>query len=56
MYMYIVCFLDWEEMIDEPRLDLYPLDYDDGNHTGMFYYYYNIFYNTAADGRIHRFL
>ncbi|XP_076657724.1 uncharacterized protein LOC143361906 isoform X2 [Halictus rubicundus] len=27
-------YADWEEMIDEPRLDLYPLDYDDGNHTG----------------------
>lgn len=26
--------LDWEEMMDEPRLDLYPLDYDDANHTG----------------------
>nr|XP_033333413.1 rho-associated protein kinase 2-like isoform X3 [Megalopta genalis] len=26
--------LNWEEMLDEPRLDLYPLDYDDGNHTG----------------------
>ncbi|KOX77354.1 Serine/threonine-protein kinase LMTK1 [Melipona quadrifasciata] len=24
----------WEEMIDEPRLDLYSLDYDDTNHTG----------------------
>ncbi|XP_076476276.1 uncharacterized protein LOC117153275 isoform X1 [Bombus vancouverensis nearcticus] len=27
-------YSDWEEMIDEPRLDLYPLDYDDTNHTG----------------------
>ncbi|XP_078037624.1 uncharacterized protein LOC144470414 isoform X2 [Augochlora pura] len=27
-------YADWEEMLDEPRLDLYPLDYDDGNHTG----------------------
>ncbi|KOC60142.1 Serine/threonine-protein kinase LMTK1 [Habropoda laboriosa] len=26
-------YSDWEEMIDEPRLDLYPLDYDDANHT-----------------------
>lgn len=31
------CFfyiLDWEEMINEPRLDMYPLNYDDANHTG----------------------
>ncbi|XP_076169719.1 uncharacterized protein LOC143147894 isoform X2 [Ptiloglossa arizonensis] len=27
-------YADWEEMIDEPRLDLYPLDYDDANHSG----------------------
>ncbi|XP_012226188.1 uncharacterized protein [Linepithema humile] len=27
-------YSDWEEMMDEPRLDLYPLDYDDANHTG----------------------
>ncbi|XP_043523296.1 rho-associated protein kinase 1-like isoform X2 [Frieseomelitta varia] len=27
-------YSDWEEMIDEPRLDLYSLDYDDTNHTG----------------------
>ncbi|XP_014473931.1 PREDICTED: uncharacterized protein LOC106744051 isoform X2 [Dinoponera quadriceps] len=27
-------YSDWEEMIDEPRLDLYPLDYDEVNHTG----------------------
>ncbi|XP_029032499.2 STE20-like serine/threonine-protein kinase isoform X1 [Osmia bicornis bicornis] len=27
-------YSDWEEMIDEPRLDLYPLDYDDVNQTG----------------------
>lgn len=27
-------FIDWEEMMDESRLDLYPLDYDDANHTG----------------------
>ncbi|KAG7202421.1 hypothetical protein KM043_018733 [Ampulex compressa] len=27
-------YADWEEMMDEPRLDLYPLDYDDANHTG----------------------
>ncbi|XP_076625276.1 uncharacterized protein LOC143343851 isoform X1 [Colletes latitarsis] len=26
-------YADWE-MIDEPRLDLYPLDYDDANHSG----------------------
>lgn len=27
-------YSDWEEMIDEPRLDLYPLDYDDAHHSG----------------------
>lgn len=27
-------YSDWEEMMNEPRLDLYPLDYDDANHTG----------------------
>ncbi|XP_032685723.1 uncharacterized protein LOC116850953 isoform X3 [Odontomachus brunneus] len=27
-------YSDWEEMMDEPRLDLYPLGYDDVNHTG----------------------
>ncbi|XP_017892455.1 STE20-like serine/threonine-protein kinase isoform X3 [Ceratina calcarata] len=27
-------YSDWEEMMDEPRLDLYPIDYDDVNHTG----------------------
>ncbi|XP_011172451.2 STE20-like serine/threonine-protein kinase isoform X2 [Solenopsis invicta] len=27
-------YSDWEEMMNEPRLDLYPLDYDDANHVG----------------------
>ncbi|XP_070167171.1 uncharacterized protein [Polyergus mexicanus] len=27
-------YSDWEEMINEPRLDIYPLNYDDVNHTG----------------------
>ncbi|CAL1687466.1 unnamed protein product [Lasius platythorax] len=27
-------YSDWEEMINEPRLDMYPLNYDDANHTG----------------------
>ncbi|XP_011304266.1 uncharacterized protein [Fopius arisanus] len=27
-------YVDWEEMMDEPRLDVYPLDYDDSNHLG----------------------
>ncbi|KYM98032.1 PREDICTED: uncharacterized protein LOC108778065 isoform X2 [Cyphomyrmex costatus] len=27
-------YSDWEEMMNEPRLDLYPLDYDDANHAG----------------------
>ncbi|EFN83866.1 uncharacterized protein LOC105183797 isoform X2 [Harpegnathos saltator] len=27
-------YSDWEEMMDEPRLDLYSLGYDDVNHTG----------------------
>ncbi|XP_024869072.1 uncharacterized protein LOC112452873 isoform X3 [Temnothorax curvispinosus] len=27
-------YTDWEEMMNEPRLDLYPLDYDDANHPG----------------------
>ena len=31
-------------MIDEPRLDLYPLDYDDTNHTGMVWYYMHYIY------------
>lgn len=31
VYSYVV---DWEEMMNEPRLDLYSLDYDDANHSG----------------------
>lgn len=27
-------YSDWEEMINEPRLDMYPLNYDDANHAG----------------------
>ncbi|KAL6446869.1 hypothetical protein ACFW04_001354 [Cataglyphis niger] len=27
-------YSDWEEMINEPRLDMYHLNYDDANHTG----------------------
>ncbi|XP_063995899.1 rho-associated protein kinase 1-like isoform X2 [Diachasmimorpha longicaudata] len=27
-------YADWEEMMDEPRLDVYPLDYDESNHLG----------------------
>lgn len=30
----ILYVVDWEEMMNEPRLDLYPLDYDDANHAG----------------------
>lgn len=25
--------------MDEPRLDVYPLDYDDANHTGKIFLY-----------------
>jgi len=31
----ILYVIDWEEMMNEPRLDLYPLDYDDANQVGM---------------------
>ncbi|XP_012284175.1 uncharacterized protein LOC105701736 isoform X2 [Orussus abietinus] len=27
-------YADWEVMMDEPKLDLYPLDYDDTDHSG----------------------
>ncbi|XP_015109983.1 uncharacterized protein LOC107036496 isoform X2 [Diachasma alloeum] len=27
-------YADWEEMMDEPRLDVYPMDYDESNHLG----------------------
>lgn len=32
--MTLLLILDWEEMINEPRLDMYSLNYDDANHTG----------------------
>ena len=33
--------------MNEPRLDLYPLDYDDTNHVGMYEFtiLYNLLYN-----------
>lgn len=53
VYSYVI---DWEEMMNEPRLDLYPLDYDDANHAGtceftktrhMRYFAYFVYIMTA---------